>query len=369
MSGAVPFASVWRSLGSFLKWWADEVRDCIPPLIRRALSPPRRELIVAITEDGLVTIGPQPDGTRTWPDPVTDGERSALHGYLAARTGGPLRPVSCILRLPKSRCLVRSLMLPQEAAPKLRSILDLELERVTPFRKDQVLDDFALTSQPDGAGKIAVEHVIAKKEVVEDALTLVERVGYKPAAVDVWTDMPAHSLPVDLHPNRDARARRRSHPSVFYGGMGIAIAALIASASTMTAWRQEQALAALAQELSSARSRAHEVRRTLDSSDQYADRIRRVHLRKVETMSVAQLLREITILLPDDAHLIEFQLSGAQVRIVGLADTAEPLIEALQQSEIIDSASFAAPVTAADTEKKERFNIALTVPAKGAGAK
>lgn len=81
-----------------------------------------------------------------------------------------------------------------------------------------------------------------------------------------------------------------------------------------------------------------------------------------ETAPAAVILLEaLSRVLPDDAHLTELRLEGAQLRIMGLASDPPALIAKLEPSNHFSDVHFAAPTTRAAEGLSFRFQIGARV--------
>ena len=69
------------------------------------------------------------------------------------------------------------------------------------------------------------------------------------------------------------------------------------------------------------------------------------------------LLRELTVTLPDDTWLERLQIKGDSVQIIGQSGKASALVGIVEASKWFNGAGFTSPVTTDPRTGKERFML------------
>ena len=77
--------------------------------------------------------------------------------------------------------------------------------------------------------------------------------------------------------------------------------------------------------------------------------------------SVAELLNEVTILLPDHTWIIRLAWAGERMTLSGYSAKPSALIGLLEQSDMLSEVRFNSPVTADLKIGLERFNLSAEV--------
>jgi general secretion pathway protein L len=85
------------------------------------------------------------------------------------------------------------------------------------------------------------------------------------------------------------------------------------------------------------------------------------------TPTKIQLLDEISRIVPDDTWLTRIQVNGATVRIQGESEGASSLIGLIEESELLQNASFSSPVTKNPRTTNDRFVIEAQIEMGGDG--
>ena len=81
---------------------------------------------------------------------------------------------------------------------------------------------------------------------------------------------------------------------------------------------------------------------------------------------VAELLAEITRLLPDDTWIIQMGWHGDRLTLAGYSGSSSALIALLEESDLLSNVRFNSPVTVDRRLELERFNLSAKVNEKEA---
>jgi len=73
------------------------------------------------------------------------------------------------------------------------------------------------------------------------------------------------------------------------------------------------------------------------------------------------LLRELTVILPDDTWVERLQIKGDSAQIIGQSGKASALIGIVESSKLFSSAAFTSPVTTDPRTGKERFVLSARI--------
>jgi general secretion pathway protein L len=298
---------------------------------------------------------PTPDGQA--PETIDREQALALLVEVARQERSPIAGI----RIPIGRCFSRRVELPKAARADARRILNLDLERVTPFRRKDVYSAHAEEGNSD-PGKIWVRQIVAKRETVDPLIADVRSSGFDVAFVDCWERDPSISLRTNfLDPEglaESAGLRRLLTPT---SGLLILAIFLTLTSVVLAFSRYESALTELRAETSKMRERAALVRKTLDRADATVGDHARLQRLKVERVSSLDVIEELSRVLPDSAWLLEFRLEGSSLDISGLANSGSALPPLFAQSKILLNAALTAPLMLDPREDKERFSLRIQV--------
>jgi general secretion pathway protein L len=360
-------AHVYQIVCRFLAWWAAELVACAPAPLRAALSRKPSLLVVQIARQGARF---RHGRGRNWRDlgqvriPASGpgGARGAVDALLrGSKTARSL----VVLLLPKSLVLRRAVQLPLAATENLREVLAFEMDRNTPFKAEQVYFDYRAVNLDGNAKRLDVDLLAAPRRVVDDAVrtlaewdlradrvAIVDRDGEGGIAFDLLPAAPADNGDVGL--------------IWLSRGLALAAAVLLAVAVYLPMGEQKRALNELEDDLVRARTVAAEADALKKRLTQMAERNRFLIGRKLERVTMTELLHEVTRLLPDNTWLTRTRLQGDKLSLSGYSVTASALIGFLENSNRLAEVRFSSPVTLDARVGLERFDVtAAVLPRQG----
>jgi general secretion pathway protein L len=370
-------ADISRRLGvaGFGTWWADELSDIAPARLRKALERRRLRPVLLVDTERVTFWRPVLDA---------DSYRMQEAGSLAVGTDlnamandgrAMLAPLfapgahpAVTVALPPRQVLRRTLTLPAAVADNLHATVGYDLDRLTPFKPEEIYFDTAIVARDNARGTISVEVVAARRRVVDHAIALARSFGAEVVAVVPAAPAEAAQSHLDLLPTDEER-----------DGMGWARWQVLVPVVVLVLL----ALAALLLPIWQKRSDAIELLRVTDAEAiraQQSDRLREELARataeynftlerKLTHPGVGQVLDEMSRLLPDDTWLnqLEYKTSvrGAaqqrEVFIRGESANAGKLVSLLEGAKFVGDASPRSPTTKLQPGPGESFDLGLKV--------
>jgi len=293
------------------RWWMDELMGMVPPAWRDRLL--RRSFAVAELGDGGVVYRRADTGER-----------------LAEKPRGSVK-----LSLPQDQVLIRQIELPILPTSDLKRMVALDLDRLTPFRPEQVLFDTEVVARDDANGRQKLLLGVVPRSI---ALRMLERArgfGLEPAAVGV---APASGEGANLNflsALRDmgggAGARRRS--TYWWAGAGV----LMAFNLFMLNYRDSSTTAELREAVESQQGPVTVAMRLRDKVQKEAAR-RASLLNQMRRDAPLPVLEAVTQAMPDGTWVERFEWNGKTVRIRGFRKDAPNLLASLELSPLLRNA-------------------------------
>ncbi len=325
--------------------------SCLPETLRRILAQRDRRLIVS------------PDGPAAQMVLATGDSRVDLGSLdLADREPIPGVPEAArdpqrrtLLRLPAGAVLTRRTAIPAQFRDQPSKFLGYELDRLSPFRPEQVIYDARVTGGGKGKAILTLELALTRRDLVEPWLRRLREAG---SAVDqvVWDGAwpRANLLPAEERP-------RRRQPLLDPAKLLLAMILILGTAVLITPlWQGARDLEALEKEVRKARAQAVQV----DEARQALEKARRgsteVLRQKSELPRMLDLLRELTERIPEDTWVQSLEYQNGEVQLRGESGRATALIGLLEGAPGITGVQFRSPVTQVAQTGKERFNLAFT---------
>ena len=122
----------------FFGWWFGELRACIPPVLRRLVAGRRRRLYLLLRDevtDLYEESGGKPRVFGSIEQDAPDAPARVLLQRLQDK--GPWAEILAVI--PAERALRRRLQLPLAVAENLRESIGFDIDRLTPFRAEEVV--------------------------------------------------------------------------------------------------------------------------------------------------------------------------------------------------------------------------------------
>lgn len=341
----------------FVDWWLHQLIELLPAGLKE-ISPIRSvAAVVEIDDDEAALSLRQQDG-------ITQLARASAdrHGFavLADRAAEPsVKRRHLVLRLPPTAVLRKRLSFPPAARSHLDSLLAFELERETPFARDELYWSYTVCGARGTTGRIDIDLVICPRSAVDPVLRLMRDAGLHPDAIEFESaDEETMVLPLDA--NRRGEGGRSLKAMAALAG----VLAIVAVATPFV--RQQRAISSADAAIATLTKEAEEagkLRQSVDRAESAATYLAKMHRRfgsPLETMA------ETTRLLQDDTYLTSVDLRDGKLTITGRAPSTARIVDALSNSTLFGEPSFQSPVVENGGSDLESFTISVTLKSGGA---
>ncbi len=332
-------------LAELWAWWLQQMRDVLP---RRLFAGARYADAILLRPDGVgLTAALRRRGIESRLGPIVPGGGAVLR-RLRGRQAPPV-----LLCLPPSTLLQQPASLPLAAERDLGAVLRHEMDRLTPFRAEDLFWAWRIDARDRVAGRLKLRLLLVPKRAVAASLAALSEAGLQPAALEIASGKTLEYLP--LTPPGEA-GRGRTGASL----AGVACAVLAVAVCAVPVVRQERAIARAEDAVEASRPRIAQVdalRRRLAANTSGAD------LFTAESARFGSLLRAlaaVTTALPDDTYLTGFTLRDRSLSLTGRSAAAVKLIGLLSADPDLRNPAFDAPVTRIG-EKSDLFSIRATL--------
>lgn len=339
-----------------LAWWLGELRACIPTPLRRAYARRRKCLRLLIDGDSIAV---QMD---------TGGRRTAL-GTIA---GDPLRPEPAraslrkLIRgrltgwseiqavLPANAALRRRLTLPAAVSENLQESIGFELDRLTPFRAEQVVFSAQVAELDRRAGRIHCYLTVVPRARVESILRWAERLDLRLDRVSVDGSTEGEPSDVDQPAPKPGGGGRGWRMPVTLACITLLLGAI---ALGISIHRKEMLLDAYTAEIAKSRKAALAAGILRERIVKLSSLLNQTAARRQDYPLLADVLADLTQRLPDDTWLTELRLTDRQLSLTGYAANAASLVPLIDRSKLFADARLSAPVTSDGRLLREHFGI------------
>ena len=355
-SAATP---VRHKVAAFWRWWSGEIARLVPERFSMLRGGARAPLI-ALEGDDVVLAAPAPGGgeARAVLGPLDEARRKAAVRALLERAGETRTRAR--LALGHDEALVRKVTMPAATEENLRQVLAFEMDRLTPFKADEVYFDYRVVSRDAAAGQILVQLAVARRELVDARVQKLRSLGANVQGVAVRDDA-GHGATLDLMPSEQRGEGETSREKLAQHALLGAAVALLAGALLYPVWQKRETFIALNPIVIKAKQEAEAsdaVARTLER--QVAD-YNFLLTRKHATYPALAFIEEISRLLPDNTWVTSLEIRPVgkvrEVQVIGETVSSSKLIEILEGASLIQNAAPRGTVTRGSQPGTERFMI------------
>lgn len=345
---------------AILQWWLAELIGLIPRSLRPSSTAAKRSLVIEIDGEeivlskhagrqGVSELGRTADGQETAGEAVVGTKAFASLGERRYRKW----PI--VVRLAGRLGLRKLVDLPLAARDDLHQLLHFELDRLTPFKADDVCFAWRIQATDSKAERMSVALEMAPKIIVDRAVEIVSAHGREIDHVEL--DGSHHGDgPLDLLPRRD---HEKASGSWLDRMLRIITLVLLILAIALPIRKQMAVVSELEADITVVRAKAEEslaLRERLAFMSNEASFLAKARSGRP---TMTEVLAELTNLLPDHSHIGQLKISDRSIDLNGFADKASILLAILDQSSMFASPRFKSPVTRDQRSGKERFQIAV----------
>ena len=353
-------------IARFFRWWSSELAGLLPASWLAALSRGRQRLVVSLFDSEAVFYHGRGTNLRELGsvalDAPAEGEIADRVNQLVARVRARIEEI--VVRLPRTSVLQRKVDLPLAAAENLREVLGFEMDRHTPFKAEEVYFDYHLVSSDSAAKRLIVDLAVVTRTRADEAVERLTGWALEPDRLEIEDGQDGNGGPFNLLAASMARANggglRR-----FTALSAVMACVLLAVAVYLPVDQKREALRLAEARLSTMLAEAAEANALSEQVAEFLTRAQFVVEQKRSKPTVAELLNEVTEILPDDTWLIQFGWKNNRLTLSGYSASPSALIGLLEQSNLLTEVRFSSPVTVDQRIQLERFNLSATVLGKG----
>jgi general secretion pathway protein L len=359
MSSVVGLAR--SGLSALWSWWLAELAGMLPRRLKQVGRRERRQIVLLLNPGETVVL--ERTGDRARVVGAADSQASDHARHLAAllqRVNPRRQPVTVCLS--GDLGLRKIISLPLAARDDLEQLLRFEMDRLTPFRAEEVYFAQRIVDTDMPNRKIMVELAVAPRSIVEQALQTARTAGAAASRVELGAARPDGRAPLNLLPQEagDAAGERRLIRALIVLALILAIVAV-----AIPLQRQRSKLAALTDQVAATRVEAEESHALREELDQLSRTSTFLLAEKGRRPMTTEVLADLTRLMPDQAYLAQLTLQDGEVQLHGWAATASDLISLLDQSPLFRAPRFRSPVTRDGSDGTERFHLSVELAEGG----
>ncbi len=328
-------------VGRFFTWWVRELGELLPSSWHRR----RVDLLIDLTGKAHESRGRRPRVVSLSLDPSEPAAAMAAAAAEAAAERGRVQ-----VRLPAAVSFRRIASLPSVAESTLHEVLGYEMNRLTPFRADDVVHVGEVVARNPDRGTIAVRLSLVERRLIEDLRAA--RPGCE-IVIAGDAETPDTTLPL--------AGRAPASPGRIDALLGFGVAALAAAVLVYPYLRGAAVESDLAQRAEAARQGAErsaalqrDIAAIVAARNQVAQLV-------AGTPPLVALLEEIALRLPDDSWLTAVDLDQEVLSVTGNSRSAASLLRAFGASPLFADPHFNSAIVQNPQTGDESFALSVQV--------
>jgi len=352
-------------VGKFFEWWFEELRLAMPASWQQKLIYASRRVTMELTEETL-RMGVDEGRGLTLLDelPLSQDARVQRQQIDDLLAQNELAEAPNFLLLDARRILHKEIRLPLAAEANLAQVLTYEMDRQTPFRAANVYFDWQIIDRDSAAGQFRLMlYVVPRTEVDLKVETLASR-GFKLSGVDIRDN--GRTLGLNLLP-ADRRARGANPRGRFNLALAAACVVLLAVVMAQSLYLRSHQIRQLEDAIEQVQGEAREVMKTKQEIHDASEAAGFLARRRAESPLAIALLADVTRILPDDTYLERLVIGQSTVQMQGKSQNAQQLIERVNQSPLLEDASFRGSTRLDARTGLEVFEVNAQVVGQGGG--
>ncbi|MGD2130547.1 MAG: PilN domain-containing protein [Lysobacterales bacterium] len=325
-------------VGKFFEWWIEELRQAMPAKWQQKLIYAARRVTIELAAERF-RLGVDEDRglsvLEEFPLSQDPGlQRQQIDDLLAQND---LLEAPQFMLLDGDSVLQKEVRLPLAAEANLAQVLTFEMDRQTPFRASSVYFDWQILDRDSASGQLQLMLYVTPRSAVDGKAETLAARGFSLAGVDISVNN--RTLGLNLLPAE--RRTRQANPRLRFNlALGAACAVLLALVMVQSLYLREHQVSALQEAIEQVQGEAREVMRTKQQIQDASEAAGFLARRRAESPLAIALLADVTRTLPDDTYLERLVIGQSNVQMQGKSQNAQQLIERVNQSPLLDDASF-----------------------------
>lgn len=341
-------------LREFWQWWSGELLALVPAGLRQLLGSGGEYLVLSRDGQGVALWHRRADGeTRLASLPLDDTGETARLRFLQEHP--KLDDLAIVLKLENHQGLRKQIKLPMAAAENLQQVIAFEMDRMTPFKSDQVYFSALVASRLKATRQIVVDLVLTPKTKLDSILEDLTAAGWRPERV--YLDGETRIGSYDLLPEKFRPPHRRL-PGILNGILAGLIVTLLTLVAIVPLWSANNEVKRLQDQVKKTARIAQEVESMREQAEKLQHQARFLQDRKHVEPVLLDMLEELTRVIPDGTWLNGLQYANRRLIVQGQSPSASSLLQRIETSAFFRNVSFVSPVTKDTSNGLERFQIA-----------
>ena len=348
-------SSITQSINDFFTWWGEGLMLLLPGNQSNKLGRSKESLLLKITQNGFQVLNHSEEM-------LLNEEQSISNSYeiLTDLFNRDASKVGLDIQIRNSEVLTRQISLPANTEENLYEVIQYEMDRYTPFTKDDVYFDYRVEERIKDKQLIKVLLIVVRKEILDPVVSAIENSDVHLTNIDIIDEDDAANNFHDVNLLRSRRDINKNKNSSIKWLAAAAVGLLILTSITPLIINYIH-IKKLSSELADLEPTVGKVKQLQNEYTKMQDQVGYLVKIKEDNPSIIEMLNLLTQVMPDHTYVQRLGLEGGLISIQGLSASASELIPLIDQTGMFDDIRFAAPVTQSGGDGLERYSITAQI--------
>ncbi len=353
-------SSITHSVKELFVWWAEGLSLLLPGDRNKSIGRSKNFLFIKIDRSELQILNSHNE-LLLHIEPAIENTNDLLEELFSREASK--ENLALNVHINKSEVLTRQISLPANTEENLYEVIQYEMDRYTPFDKEDVYFDYRIVERYNDKRLIKVLLIVIKKEILNAVVAAIENSNVHLQSIDIInSEDPDQSLRGVNLLRAKAGINRNNSSSIKWLATA-AVGLLILAGVTPFAINYVH-IKRLSSELESLEQTVQKVKTLQSEYTKMQDQVGYLVDIKKDNPSIIEMLNLLTQVMPDHTHVQRLSIEDGLIAIQGLSASASELIPVIDQTGIFNDIRFAAPVTQSGGEDLERYSITAQIKSK-----
>ncbi|MEJ2619908.1 MAG: PilN domain-containing protein [Candidatus Thiodiazotropha sp.] len=249
--------------------------------------------------------------------------------------------------------MIRNIRLPIASKNRLSEVIAYEMDRFSPFNIEDVYFHFTPTQAKGSKDWLRGDLIVAQKQRLDPWYEILSRHNTEIGAVSLVGD----DKPLSLIPSNNLQSAPIDGKISTLLWLSVVILLMAVLISPIL--QQRQIAIELERTMQTAQVNASKIVRLQEQLTQRREAIGMVSTISQDYLPVAEVLLELTRLIPEDSWTQSVIVLPDRVDLSGESDKASDLIPLLERSAMFEGVRFKSPLVKSRVSNKEKFDLTM----------
>ncbi len=349
-------------ISRFFTWWGQELSFLLPQKFRESLTRGKSFLTIeSVSNKAKICYINQDEEVLLGLFSFDALAKEELQEIIDENS--QYKDAEVVLRVPKDQSIKQDIFLPVAAESNTQQVLTYELDKYTPFNKDQVHFDTIKFEKKKDASHIQLLLILVKKETLQVLYDKSLSLGLTPHFADSENQKVISGDSASRYNLLPANLCKKSDKTPFFIMLGSILLSfiLLVILFVYPLNRLDTGIERLKRHTRLVENVAQEIEQSKKGVDFLYSTTKKVIEKQNELPAMVDVIDTVSQIFNDETWVSQFRFVKKSLQLTGQSVNASSLIELLEKEPIFHNAKFISPVTKDNRTGMERFKISMDV--------